>query len=100
MLDQKDKTYFDLSGALVYDPCIGDCGDVQGYIPTNQFAINNQVILNLNESTLNESKLIDRLMRQPVATLSFTWIELTSLLHLYLSKTLANHLLIAFSGKA
>jgi hypothetical protein len=54
MLDQKDTTYFDLSGALVYDPCIGDCGDVQGYIPTNQFAINNQVILNLNESTLNE----------------------------------------------
>lgn len=54
MLDQKDKTYFDLSGALVYDPCIGDCGNVQAYIPTNQFAINNQVILNLNESTLNE----------------------------------------------
>jgi len=23
MLDQKDKTYFDLSGAITYDPCIG-----------------------------------------------------------------------------
>jgi carboxypeptidase D len=55
MLDQNDTTYFDLSGALVYDPCIGDCGNVQMYIPTNQFAVNNQVILNLNESTLNES---------------------------------------------
>ena len=54
MLDQNDTTYFNLSGALVYDPCIGDCGNVQMYIPTNQFAVNNQVILNLNESTLNE----------------------------------------------
>ena len=54
MLDEKDKEYYDVNGALVYDPCIGDCSDVQMYIPTNQFAINNQVILNLNESTLNE----------------------------------------------
>jgi carboxypeptidase D len=23
MLDQKDKTYFDMSGAITYDPCIG-----------------------------------------------------------------------------
>ena len=53
MLDQKDKTYFDISGALMYDPCIGDCDVVQGEIPTNQFAINNQVILNLNQSILD-----------------------------------------------
>lgn len=53
MLDQKDKTYFDLSGALVYDPCIGDCNTVQMKVPTYSFAVNNQVIINLNESVLN-----------------------------------------------
>ena len=54
MLDKKDKEYFDLSGALLYDPCIGDCGNVQGAIPSTQFALNNQVILNLNQSLLDE----------------------------------------------
>lgn len=54
MLDQKDKTYFDLSGALMYDPCIGECDTVQGSIPEYQFAMNNQVILNLNQSILSD----------------------------------------------
>ena len=54
MLDKKDKKHFDLSGALLYDPCIGDCGLVQGDIPTTQFALNNQVILNLNQSILDD----------------------------------------------
>ena len=54
MLDKKDKKHFDLSGALIYDPCIGDCGVVQAEIPTTQFALNNQVILNLNQSTLDD----------------------------------------------
>lgn len=54
MLDQKDKTQFDMSGALMYDPCIGDCYIVQEELPMKDFALNNQVILNLNESLLNE----------------------------------------------
>lgn len=53
MLDKKDKTYFDLSGNLLYDPCIGDCYNLQGAVPENQFAINNQLILNLNQSLLD-----------------------------------------------
>lgn len=53
MLDQDDKTYFDLSGALMYDACIGGCGTVQEDIPTHQFVMNNQVILNLNQSILD-----------------------------------------------
>ena len=54
MLDRDDTTYFDLSGALLYDACIGGCGNVQGYIPTYQFTVNNQAILNLNQSLLNQ----------------------------------------------
>lgn len=53
MLNETDKTYFDISGNLIYDPCIGDCYNVQELIPENQFAINNQVILNLNQSVLD-----------------------------------------------
>lgn len=52
MLEQNDKTYFDVAGALLYDPCIGDCGIIQNGLPENQFAIHNQVILNLNQSIL------------------------------------------------
>lgn len=54
MLDKKDTEYYDLSGALLIDPCIGDCGWVQNAIPTIQFAQNNQVILNLNQSLLDD----------------------------------------------
>lgn len=53
MLDKKDREYYDLSGNLIIDPCIGDCGWVQGFIPTTQFALNNQVILNINQSLLD-----------------------------------------------
>ena len=53
MLNEADKTFFDISGNLIYDPCIGDCYNVQELIPENQFAINNQVILNLNQSVLD-----------------------------------------------
>ena len=54
MLDMKDKEYYDLRGALMYDPCIGDCGWVQNTMPTTQFAVNNQLILNLNQSILDD----------------------------------------------
>ena len=54
MLDQNDKTYFDVSGALMYDPCIGDCGIAQIYLPGKDFVLNNQCILNFNQSLLSE----------------------------------------------
>lgn len=77
MLDQKDKEYYDLSGilhesqhtaqlliisgALVYDPCIGDCGYVQMTVPTAQFITSNNVILNLNSSSLQAmNEMADR----------------------------------------
>ena len=58
MLDLKDKTYFDLSGALMYDPCIGDCGLVQGEYPTYQYAKENNAILNFDDTTLAKMEKI------------------------------------------
>jgi len=42
----------------MYDPCIGDCGLVQNFYPTYQFALNNNEILNLNQSTIAEMERI------------------------------------------
>ena len=72
MLQQKDKQYFDLSGtfvrpgisneqehanysetgALMYDPCIGDCYLVQGLYPLYQFALSTNEILGLDQETM------------------------------------------------
>ena len=71
MLDRKNKTYFDVSGrviypltkvqsivltlgtgALVYDPCIGSWAKVGQEIPAYPFAVANQAILNLPQKTL------------------------------------------------
>jgi carboxypeptidase D len=52
MLDEQKTSSLDLAGALVYDPCIGDCGFVQMEIPTYRFARENNGILNLNQSFL------------------------------------------------
>lgn len=49
MLDQN----LSLAGALVYDPCIGDCGYVQMEVPTYEFVKQNNAILNINQSYLN-----------------------------------------------
>ena len=53
MLDQNDKTYFDLAGALLYAPCIGDCGFTQLLLPTYPFVKANNLILNINETFLS-----------------------------------------------
>ncbi|KAF3762956.1 alpha/beta-hydrolase [Cryphonectria parasitica EP155] len=50
MLDQNDTTHFDLSGALIYDPCIGDCGWVQEEVPTVPYVLQNSNLFGLNES--------------------------------------------------
>jgi carboxypeptidase D len=52
MLDQKDKEYFDLSGALTYDPCIGQFDYVQEEVPAVPFVVANNNLFNFNESFL------------------------------------------------
>ena len=56
MLDQKDKTYFDLNGALTYDPCIGSYEYVAQEVTAGQFALNNNEILNIDQAKLNKIK--------------------------------------------
>ena len=50
MLDAKDKDYYDLRGALVYDPCIGEIGYVQEQVPAVPLAIANNNMFNFNAS--------------------------------------------------
>lgn len=75
MLDQKDEEYFDLEGwfifcppslrsvlihvclrigALMYDPCIGDCGNVQLDSTAVPMVQENKNIFNLNQTYLAE----------------------------------------------
>ena len=39
-------------GALMYDPCIGDCYLVQGLYPTYQWALSTNEILGLDQETM------------------------------------------------
>lgn len=54
MLDQNDTTYFDLSGALVYDPCIGDFTFTQEEVPAVPFVQANQNLFQFNQSFMQE----------------------------------------------
>ncbi|KAJ5430119.1 Peptidase S10 serine carboxypeptidase [Penicillium cf. griseofulvum] len=54
MLDEKDKEYFDLDGALAYDPCIGQFDYVQEEIPVVPFVQQNANLFNFNESFMAE----------------------------------------------
>ncbi|KAL9073142.1 MAG: hypothetical protein Q9157_004855 [Trypethelium eluteriae] len=75
MLDQNDQRYFNLSGAITYDPCIGSFDVVGQEIPTYPFVAANNEILNLNQSTLDTlasqhescgyAKFIDTYMQFP-----------------------------------
>lgn len=58
MLDQQDTEYFDLGGALMYDPCIG-AFDVQDDMVTLPFVEANNNILNYNESWLADLAALD-----------------------------------------
>lgn len=53
MLDQNDTEYFNLSGALVYDPCIGQF-DQEEELAAVPFAIENNAMFGFNESFLTE----------------------------------------------
>ena len=58
MLDANDTQYYNLSGALVYDPCIGEFDTVQEEIPTYPFIEANQQLFNFNESFMATLKSI------------------------------------------
>jgi len=54
MLDQKDKEYYDLSGALAYDPCIGSFVYTAEEAVTAPFVNEYNNVLGLNESFVAE----------------------------------------------
>ncbi|KAL2869621.1 putative pheromone processing carboxypeptidase (Sxa2) [Aspergillus lucknowensis] len=54
MLDQNDTEYYDLSGALVYDPCIGQYDYVQQQAPAVPLVLENANLFNFNQSFLSE----------------------------------------------
>ncbi|KAL3470311.1 serine carboxypeptidase PepF [Aspergillus californicus] len=54
MLDQEDKEYYDLSGALLYDPCIGQFDYVQEMAPAVPFVLENANMFNFNASFLDD----------------------------------------------
>lgn len=54
MLDQNDTTYYDLSGALVYDPCIGSFVYTQEEAVAVPYVLENNNMLNLNQSIIQE----------------------------------------------
>ncbi|KUJ24427.1 putative pheromone processing carboxypeptidase [Mollisia scopiformis] len=52
MIDQHDTNYFDLSGAMTYDPCIGSFDYVQEEVVAVPFVHANNAVLNINSSYL------------------------------------------------
>jgi carboxypeptidase D len=53
MLNAADKTHYDLHGALVYDPCIGQFQQVQEQIPIVPFVKSNAQFFNFDASTMS-----------------------------------------------
>lgn len=58
MLDEDDTEYFDLGGALMYDPCIG-AFDVQDDMTTYPFVLENNNVLGYNDSYLEQMAALD-----------------------------------------
>ncbi|WVQ80584.1 hypothetical protein IAT38_002689 [Cryptococcus sp. DSM 104549] len=56
MLDQNDTEYYNLSGALVYDPCIGEFDTTQEMVPMYPFVEANANLFNFNQSVMDELK--------------------------------------------
>lgn len=54
MLDEKDKEFFDLSGALMYDPCIGQFAYVAEQVPVVPFVKKNANLFNFNETFMQD----------------------------------------------
>ena len=53
MLDEDDQTHFDLRGALMYDPCIGDWDFVQQEVPVAPFVRSNNNVMGYNATFLS-----------------------------------------------
>ncbi|KAH8423180.1 putative pheromone processing carboxypeptidase (Sxa2) [Aspergillus melleus] len=54
MLDEEDEEYYDLNGALVYDPCIGQHDYVQEEVPAVPFVQQNANLFGFNASFMEE----------------------------------------------
>ena len=54
MLDQNDTEYYNLKGALVYDPCIGEFATVQEQSFAVPFVQNNPNLFNFNASFMSQ----------------------------------------------
>jgi carboxypeptidase D len=54
MLDQNDTEYYDLRGALVYDPCIGQFDYVQQEVPAVPYVLENNNFFNFNQSFIDQ----------------------------------------------
>ena len=59
MLNQKDKMYFDLHGALVYDPCIGDYNYVQEEVVAFPFVQQANNMFGFNSTFLSQLESLD-----------------------------------------
>ena len=53
MLDEDDQTHFDLRGALMYDPCIGDWDFVQQEVTVAPFVRTNNNVMGYNATFLS-----------------------------------------------
>ncbi|KUJ12228.1 carboxypeptidase S3, penicillopeptidase S3, CPD-S3 [Mollisia scopiformis] len=59
MVDEKDTTYFDLAGVLVYDPCIGAYDYSQQELVTLPLVQRNAPIFGLNDSFISQLEALD-----------------------------------------
>ncbi|TVY19385.1 DNA repair and recombination protein RAD54B [Lachnellula arida] len=60
MLDRNDKEYFNLSGALTYDPCIGSFVYAQQQAPLFPFILANNNVMGLNASYVAQLGELDK----------------------------------------
>ncbi|KAJ5553742.1 Peptidase S10 serine carboxypeptidase [Penicillium frequentans] len=54
MLDQNDTEYYDLSGALMYDACIGQWDYIQAELPAYPFVQHHAELFNFNQSLMKD----------------------------------------------
>jgi carboxypeptidase D len=54
ILDEKDETYYDLKGAMVYDPCIGQFDYVQEQVPTYDFIKDHADLFNFDDDFMSQ----------------------------------------------
>ncbi|CAG8935710.1 unnamed protein product [Penicillium salamii] len=56
MLDQNDTKHFNISGALMYEPCIGQWDYIQAELPAYPFVEKNADLFNFNQSFMADLK--------------------------------------------